>query len=155
MERIFENPSTFAVIAGKIDGNFLSVANSLHRFAYPTHTVKGFAINDPDETPSTGDAYVVSAAGTVWGLSVVANDVIYWNGTAWAKSPTNLADIASGITASTTAAGVSFDNTGTAFTGATVQAVLGETDTRMTTAEGEIDTLQTTVTGIETLLAAI
>ena len=183
MERIFENPSTFAEIASKIDGNFLSVANSLHRFAYPTHTVKGFAINDPDEAPTTGDAYVVSAAGTVWGLSVVANDVIYWNGTAWVKSPTNLADIASGLTPSTTAASVSFDKTGTTFTGETVQAVLVETDTRMTTAEntaqdaetaastaaaavveldtrmdtaeGEIDTLQSTVAGIETLLAAI
>ena len=30
-----------------------------------------------------------------------------------------------------------------------------ELDTRMTTAEGEIDTLQSTVAGIETLLAAI
>lgn len=97
MKNIFENPSVFADIAANIDSNFLAVANSLHRFAYPTHTVKGFAINDPDEAPTTGDAYIVGAAGTVWGLSVVANDVIYWNGTAWIKSPTNLADIGSAV----------------------------------------------------------
>ena len=123
MEKIFENPSTFAEIASKIDGNFLSVANSLHRFAYPTHTVKGFAINDPDEAPTTGDAYVVSAAGTVWGLSVVANDVIYWNGTAWAKSPTNLVDIG---------------NTVKTWASDQLNAVIGDIDTILDNINGEV-----------------
>ena len=123
MEKIFENPSRFAEIASKIDGNFLSVANSLHRFAYPTHTVKGFAINDPDETPSAGDAYVVSAAGTVWGLSVVANDVIYWNCTAWAKSPTNLGDIGNALKT---------------WASDQLNAVIGDIDTILDTINGEV-----------------
>lgn len=37
----------------------------------------------------------------------------------------------------------------------TAAAAVVELDTRMTTAESEIDTLQTTVAGIETLLASI
>lgn len=183
MEKIFENPSRFAEIASKIDGNFLSVANSVFRLAYPTSTLRGLALGDAPTAPATMDAYLVTENGTVWGVAVQKDNFIRYNGTGWDVLPLKLPDLASGLTASTTASGVSFDNTGTAFTGATVQAVLNEADTRitdaestaddaataastaatavvelntrMTTAEGEIDTLQSTVAGIETLLAAI
>ena len=155
MERIFENPSTFAVIASKIDGNFLSVANSVFRLAYPTSTLRGLALGDAPTAPAAMDAYLVTENGTVWGVAVQKDQFIRWDGTGWDVLPLKLPDLASGLTPSTTAAGVSFDKTGTGLTGETVQAVLGEADTRITDAESEIDTLQSTVAGIETLLAAI
>ena len=107
MERIFENPSTFAVIAGKIDGNFLSVANSVFRLAYPTSTLKGLALGDAPTAPATMDAYLVTETGTVWGVAVQKDQFIRWNGTGWDVLPLKLPDLASGLIASTTAAGVS------------------------------------------------
>lgn len=183
MKNIFENPSVFADIAANIDSNFLAVANSLLRLAYPTSTLRGLALGDAPTTPATMDAYLVTENGSVWGVAVEKDQFIRYNGTGWDVLPLKLPDLASGITSSTTAAGVSFDKTGTTFVSETVQAALVEADTRMTeaestaqeaataastaanavveldtrmdTAEGEIDTLQTTVAGIETLLAAI
>ena len=39
----------------------------------------------PSASPTTGDYYVVNTAGTYLGISYVAGDEIYWNGTAWLK----------------------------------------------------------------------
>lgn len=155
MKNVFNNNDNFATIAGAIDSNQIEVTNALFRLAYPTSTLRGLAVGDAPTAPATMDAYLVTETGTVWGVAVEKDQFIRYNGTGWDVLPLKLPDLASGLTPSTTADGVSFDKTGTTFTSETVQAVLVETDTRITTTEGEIDTLQTTVAGIETLLAAI
>lgn len=150
MKNVFNNNDNFATIAGQIDQNQIEVINSVFRLAYPTSTLRGLAVGDAPTASAAMDAYLVTETGTVWGVAVEVDQFIKWNGTGWDVLPLKLPDLASGITASTTAAGVSFDNTGTAFTGATVQAVLGEADARIAEAENTVDAVYTTVEEVVT-----
>ena len=69
----------------------------------------------PSASPTTGDYYVVNTAGTYLGISYVAGDEIYWNGTAWLKRsnfltlPISTASVLGGIKIGT---GLAIDGSG-------------------------------------------
>ena len=75
--KVFKTAQTNAEIWQAIDKVNIANMGVLLKQAYPTYTLKDFA--DPLTTPispTNGDCYLVDQAGTVWGLTVVSNNII-------------------------------------------------------------------------------
>jgi len=67
-------------IFNEVDVNFIEVCNSILRIAYPTYTMRGYAITQPG-TLSAGDCFLVPEDGTVWGIECEKDNILYYNGT--------------------------------------------------------------------------
>lgn len=94
MKKILEGPSRrVGTIFQEIDTNFIEVCNSILRIAFPDHSLKGYAESEPAE-PTLFDCYLVKeAAASLFSLSVVKDDVIYWNGAAWELLPYKITEM--------------------------------------------------------------
>lgn len=84
----------FGTLFAQLDSNFLSVINAMIKIASPNLTLKGYAdANNEPDSPAENDCYLVVDDGTIWSLSVVKNDIISWNGTAWVKESFSLTEL--------------------------------------------------------------
>jgi len=79
-------------IFNEIDLNFIEVCNGILRIAYPTYTLRGYA-ETPAVSPVTGDCYLVTATGTVWGIECEKDNVLYYNGTGFEVLPYKITEI--------------------------------------------------------------
>jgi hypothetical protein len=81
-------------ILGEMDSNFLAVCNALVKMANPELTLKGYADNaNEPSAPAVNDCYLVLEAGTIWELTVEANEIICWNGSAWELLPFKITEL--------------------------------------------------------------
>lgn len=67
-------------IFNEVDVNFIEVCNAILRIAYPTYTMRGYAITQP-VAPAVGDCYLVIEDATVWGIECAKDNILYYNGT--------------------------------------------------------------------------
>jgi hypothetical protein len=77
-----------------LDTNFIGVCNYLLKFANPDYVLKGYAdsANEPSD-PDQYDCYLVLESGTIWELSVEADEIIYWNGAQWGILPYKITEL--------------------------------------------------------------
>jgi hypothetical protein len=93
MKKILEGPSRrVGTIFQEIDTNFIEVANSIIRIAFPQYNLKGYADSQP-ATPLIFDSYLVRENATLWGIEVNKDEIINWNGEAWEILPFKITDI--------------------------------------------------------------
>jgi hypothetical protein len=83
-------------IFNEIDINFIAVANSILRIAYPGYTLLGYAVNQPASSVQ-GDCYLVQEDGTVWGIESQKDDVLLYNGTGFEVLRYKITEINQGL----------------------------------------------------------
>jgi len=88
------NARLVGTILGEVDSNFLAVCNALLKIANPELTLKGYADNaNEPSAPVANDCYLATDSGTVWELTVDANEIIYWTGSAWELLPFKITEL--------------------------------------------------------------
>jgi hypothetical protein len=81
MKKILDGQTRrIGAIFNEIDVNFIAVANSILRIAYPGYTLLGYAVNQPASSVQ-GDCYLVQEDDTVWGIECEKDHILYYNGT--------------------------------------------------------------------------
>ncbi len=94
MKKILDGPSRrVGTIFQEMDTNFLEVANSILRIAFPEHNLLEYAETEITE-PTLFDSYLVKEnAASLWGLAVEKDNIIFWNGAAWELLPYKITEI--------------------------------------------------------------
>lgn len=79
------NARKAGAVFAEMDANFIDVLNALIKIANPDLTLKGYSTPTTTEpaSPAENDCYLVTEAGTIWGLTVELHQIISWDGAAW------------------------------------------------------------------------
>ena len=90
-----DNQVQMGALLAKLDSNFIAIIDAMVKMANPDLTVKGYADTGTTEptSPDNNDIYLVTGAGTVWGLTVAVNDFIISDGTDWSVASFTLTEL--------------------------------------------------------------